>query len=86
VSPAHNRISAKTTWLRGMTAIADTHEHRSQSGRSRVLASHRPSPGASACDEANKGDSLGGSESRGWAARDETRTTVQLRKRILGKE
>jgi hypothetical protein len=55
VSPAHARISANATWLRGMIAVADAQEHRSQSGRSRVLASNRLSPGSSAAARPTKG-------------------------------
>jgi hypothetical protein len=39
---AYARISASTMRSRGITAIADSHEHRIRSGRSRVLASNWP--------------------------------------------
>jgi hypothetical protein len=55
ISPAHTRISANAAWPRGMIAIADTQEHRSQSGRPRVLASNRLSLGSSAVARPTKG-------------------------------
>lgn len=57
--PAHARISANETWFRGSIAVADAYEHRSRSGRSRILASNRVSKGFLQLGEVNGGGSGG---------------------------
>jgi hypothetical protein len=83
VSPVHARISANATWLRGMIAVADAQEYRSQSGRSRVLASNQLSLFSSAAVRSMKEAFGPASEGRGWRAHDEA---MGLSKGVLGKE
>jgi hypothetical protein len=76
------------TWLGGMIAVADTREHRIQSGRSGILASNRPiARGSSAAARPTWGGRFrAGQSGGGWTAHEQTMRPsegVVLRKKGL---
>jgi hypothetical protein len=75
---AHVRISASMTRTRGVIVTVDNHEHRIQSGRSRVLALEQAVARIFSCGEAGEGACLA------WACveRDGRRMTRTLRSTI----